>query len=168
MGLLDMLTQAMSQPNTHEEANNFFGQAAQNAPSDVLGKGLAEAFRSDQTPAIGNMVSQLFGQSNGTQQAGALNSIMGALGPTVLAALAGGALSKIMQPGQTQITPEQAQKVSPEQMQAIVNEANAKDPSIANNLGDFYANHKGLINTLGGIAATIAMMKMKDHMSNRE
>jgi hypothetical protein len=167
MGLLDLLTQAMSQPNTHEEATDFFGKAMEHAPTEVLGSGLAEAFRSDQTPAIGNMVGSLFGQSNGNQQAGMLNSLMGGLGPTVLATLAGGVISKLMQPGQTQITPEQAAKLSPEQVQELVNEAHAKDPSVADQLGGFYANHKGLINTVGGIAATIAMMKMKDHLADR-
>jgi hypothetical protein len=168
MGLLDILTQAMSQPNTHEEAENHFGNAMQHASPDILGGGLAEAFRSNQTPAIGDMVGQLFGQSNGNQQAGMLNSLMGSMGPALLATLAGGAISKMMQPGQTQITPEQAQKLSPQQVQAIVNEAHAKDPSVADNLGSFYANHKGLVNTLGGIAATVAMMKMKDSLGNRE
>ncbi len=168
MGLLDLLTQAMSQPNTHEEALGHFGNAMDHASPDILGGGLAEAFRSNQTPAIGDMVGQLFGQSNGNQQAGMLNSLMGSMGPALLATLAGGVMSKIMQPGQTQITPEQAQKLSPQQVQAIVNEAHAKDPSIADNLGSFYANHKGLVNTLGGIAATIAMMKMKDSLGNRE
>ncbi len=167
MGLLDILTQAMSQPNTHQEAENHFGKAMEHAPSDLLGGGLAEAFRSNQTPPIGDMVSQLFGQSNGQQQAGMLNSLMGSMGPALLATLAGGVLSKVMQPGQTQITPEQAEKLSPEQIQAVVNEAHAKDPSIADQLGGFYANHKGLINTLGGIAATIAMMRMKDSLGDR-
>ncbi len=162
MGLLDLLSQAVGGANPSQQ----FDQISQQAPSDVLGKGLAEAFRSDQTPAIGNMVGQLFGQSNSNQQAGMLNSLMGALGPTVLATLAGGVLSKVMQPGQTQITPEQAQQLTPQQVQDVVNHAHDVNPSVADNLGSFYANHKGLINTLGGVAATVAMMKMKDHMSS--
>ncbi len=168
MGLLDIISAAMAQPNTHEEAQNHFGKALEHAPTDVLGQGLSAAFGHSQTPAIGDMVGQLFGQSNGQQQAGMLNSLMGSMGPALLATLAGGVLSKMMQPGQTEITPEQAQKLDPKQVQQIVDEAHAKDPSVADHLGGFYANHKGLINTLGGIAATVALMKMKDSMSNRE
>ena len=85
MGLMDMLTQAVSGGSGPQQ----FEQVAQNAPNDVLAKGLSAAFASDQTPAIGNMVGQLFGQSNGTQQAGMLNQLLGALGPGVMAGLAG-------------------------------------------------------------------------------
>jgi hypothetical protein len=96
-----------------------------------------------------------------------LNQMIGLLGPTVMAGLAGGALSKIMSPGQTQISPEQAQKLTPQQVQDVVNQAHAANPSVADNLGQFYAQHTGLIKTLGGIAATVAMMKMKDHLSGK-
>ena len=163
MGLMDMLTQAMSGGGGAQQ----FGQIAQNAPSDVLAKGLSAAFASEQTPAIGNMVGQLFGQSNGAQQAGMLNQLIGALGPSVMAGLAGGVLGRVMSPGQTQITPEQASQLTPQQVQDVVNHANEVHPGVADQLGQFYAQHRGLINTLGGIAATVAMMKMKDHMSGQ-
>lgn len=161
MGLLDMLAQAIGGGNSSQQ----FDQVAQNAPTDVLAKGLAAAFGSNQTPAIGNMAGQLFGQSNSGQQAGMLNQLMGALGPSVMAELAGGVLGNVMAPGQTQITPEQASQLTPQQVEAVVNHANEVHPGVADQLGSFYAQHKGLINTLGGIAATVAMMKMKDHMS---
>ncbi len=163
MGLMDMLTQAVSGGGGAQQ----FGQIAQNAPSDVLAKGLSAAFASNQTPAIGNMVGQLFGQSNGAQQAGMLNQLIGALGPSVMGGLAGGVLGRVMSPGQTQITPEQASQLTPQQVQDVVNHANEMHPGVADQLGQFYAQHRGLINTLGGIAATVAMMKMKDHLSGQ-
>ena len=163
MGLMEMLTQAVSGGSGAQQ----FDQIAQNAPSDVLAKGLSAAFASDQTPAIGNMVGQLFGQSNGAQQAGMLNQLIGALGPAVMGGLAGGVLGKVMSPGQTQITPEQASHLTPQQVQDVVNHANEVHPGVADQLGQFYAQHRGLINTLGGIAATVAMMKMKDHLSGQ-
>jgi hypothetical protein len=163
MGLMDMLTQAMSGSSGTQQ----FGQVAQNAPGDVLAKGLSAAFASDQTPAIGSMVGHLFGQSNGAQQAGMLNQLIGALGPGVMAGLAGGVLGNVMSPGQTQITPEQASQLTPQQVQDVVNHANEVHPGVADQLGQFYAQHRGLINTLGGIAATVAMMKMKDHLSGQ-
>jgi hypothetical protein len=70
-----------------------------------------------------------------------------------------------MRPGQTQITPDQAAKLTPQQVQDVVNHANDVHPGVADQLGAFYAQHRSLINTLGGVAATVAMMKMKDHMS---
>jgi hypothetical protein len=161
MGLLDTLTQALS----NQQGAPQFSHVAQSAPDDVLAKGLSAAFASDKTPDIGSMVSQLFGQSNGAQQAGMLNQLMGALGPGVMAGLAGGALGSVMRPGQTQITPAQAQQLSPQQVQDVVNHASDVHPGVADQLGQFYAQHRGLINTLGGIAATIAMTKMKDHLT---
>src|SRR5664279_2888766 len=113
MGLMDMLSQAISGGGGTQQ----FGQVAQNAPSDVLAKGLSAAFASDQTPAIGNMVGQLFGQSNGAQQAGMLNQLMGVLGHGVMGGLAGGGLGREMSPGQTQITAEQASQLTPQQVQ---------------------------------------------------
>lgn len=163
MGLLDTLVEAVSGGGNSQQ----FNQIAQDAPTDVLAKGLSAAFGSDQTPAIGNMAAQLFGQSDGAQKAGMLNQLMGALGPTVMAGLAGGVLGKVMSPGQTQITPDQAQQLTPQQVQDVVNHANEVHPGVADHLGQFYAQHRGLINTLGGIAATVAMMKMKDHMANQ-
>jgi hypothetical protein len=158
---MDMLTQALA----NRQGAPQFSEVAQNAPSDALAKGLSAAFASDQTPAIGSMVSQLFEQSTSAQQAGMLNQLIGALGPGVMAGLAGGALGNIMRPGQTQITPDQASQLTPQQVHDVVNHANDVHPGVADQLGQFYAQHRGLINTLGGIAATVAMTKMKDHMS---
>jgi hypothetical protein len=72
-----------------------------------------------------------------------------------------------MAPGQTQITPEQAARLTPQQVQEVVNHANDNHPGVADQLGNFYAEHRGLVNTLGGLAATIALTKMKDHMSGQ-
>jgi hypothetical protein len=90
MGLLDILQQAVSgaNPDAH------FDQVAKQASTDELGAGLAAAMRSDQTPAFGNMVGQMFGQSSSTQQAGVLNQILATLGPAALSAAAGGALGR--------------------------------------------------------------------------
>lgn len=159
MGIMDMLTQAVSQPNNQQQ----FGQVAQNVPPDVLSKGLSAAFSSEQTPSMGSMAGQLFGESSGHQQAGMLNRLMGALGPAVMGGLGGGVLGKLMSPGQTQITPEQAQQLSPQQVQQVVDHASEIHPGVADQLGAFYSEHKGLLNTLGGVAATVALAKMKNH-----
>ncbi len=164
MSLLDTLTQMVAGGNVSDQ---HFDQVAQSAPTDVLGGALAGAFRSNDTPPIGEMVGQLFGNSNGQQQSGMLNQLLATLGPAAAAALAGGALGRIMSPGATQVTPEQAAKLTPEQVQAVVTHANETNPGIADQLGSFYAQHSGLIKTLGSAALLIAMTKMKDHLAQR-
>jgi hypothetical protein len=164
MSLLDILTQAL---NTKQVKDDQFDQVTHHATNDQLGAGVAEAFRSDQTPPMAEMVSSMFGKSNPQQQAGALNQIISALGPMVVAGLASGALAKVLKPGQTQITPEQASQLSPTQVRDVVAEAQAKKPEIADQMGQFYANHSGLVKTLGGAALLIALAKMKQHMDQR-
>ena len=164
MNLLDTLSQMVAGGDVTDQ---HFDQVAQQAPTDVLGHALTGAFNSNETPPIGQMVGQLFGSSNGQQQSGMLNQLLATLGPGVAAALAGGALGRIMSPGATQVTPEQAGKLSPAQVQAVVTQASETNPGIADQLGNFYAQHSGLIKTLGGAAMLIAMSKMKDHLAQR-
>jgi len=161
MGLLDILAQVASSGMASDQ---HFDEVAQGVPGNVLAGGLAAAFRSDQTPDIGSMVGQLFGNSNGQQQAGMLNQILATLGPAAAASLAGGLLGRVMSPGSQQITPDQASELSPEQVQEVVTHAHQAQPGIADELAGFYAQHAGLIKTLGGAALAIAMVKMKDHV----
>lgn len=161
MSLLDILSQAL---NRNEVKDDDLDRVADHATPADLGRGVGEAFRSDQTPPMGDMVSGLFGKSNGAQQAGMLNQVIAALGPAVVGGLAGGALSKWLEPGQTQITPAQAQQLPPEVVRDVVTEAQAKKPELADQLGEFYAQHAGLIKTLGAGALLIALAKMKKDM----
>ena len=162
MGLMDILNQVMSSGNASDQ---HFDQVANAVPSNVLAGGLAAAFRSDQTPNIGSMVGQLFGNSNGGQQAGMLNQILATLGPAAAASLAGGVLGRVMAPGATQVTPAQASQLTPQQVNDVVEHAHQTNPGIADELAGFYSQHSGLIKTLGGAALAIAMVKMKDHVS---
>lgn len=162
MSLMDILTQVVAGAAPPEQ---HFDQVAKNASPDLLGHGVAEAFRSDQTPEIGQMVGQLFGQSNPAQQAGLLNQILASVGPAVLAGTAGGALGKILAPGTTQVTPNQASQLSPGQVQDIVTHANQTLPGLADQLGQFYAQHSSLVKTLGGAALVIALAKMRERLS---
>lgn len=159
MALSDIFRDAGGDNITDVDAR--FDQVAQHASPDELGAGVAEALRSDQTPPMGEMVSQLFGRSSSSQQAGLLNQILGTLGPAVASAIAGGALGRILRPGQTQVTPEDAAKVSPRDVTEIVNHAEKAQPDVADQLGRFYAQHSGLIKTLGSTALLIALSKMR-------
>jgi hypothetical protein len=160
MGLLDILKQVAGSGNV---SGQQFDQVAQGVPANVLADGLAHAFRSDQTPAIGQMVGQLFANSSGQQQAGVLNQIIAALGPAAAGGLAGGVLGNVMNPGSTQVTAEQASQLSPQQVQAVVDHAHETNPGIADQLAGFYAQHSGLIKTLGAAALAIAVTKMRDN-----
>ena len=159
MGLLDLLQQALG-----GNAEKHFDAVAQQAPPDQLGAGLAEAMRSKETPPFGNMVSQMFGQSSPTQQAGVLNQILAALGPAAATALASGALGRVLAPGQSQLTPEQAAQVSPDQVSEIATQAEQTQPGVVDQVSQFYAQHSGLIRVLGGAALAIAMAKMKNNL----
>ena len=159
MALADLFRDAGGDNIT--DVNARFDEVARQASPDELGAGVAGALRSDQTPPMGQMVSELFGRSSSTQQAGLLNQILGTLGPVVAGALANGALGRILRPGQTQVTPEDASKVSPSDVTEIVNHAEKAKPEIADELGRFYADHSGLIKTLGSAALLAVLSQMR-------
>jgi hypothetical protein len=166
MGILDSLSDVLknySGGQTQNTANaaEHFDQVAQVAPRNVIAEGLAAAFRSDKTPAFGNLVGNLFSQSSGEQKAGILNQLLASAGPGVLAQLALGVPSLPGSEGQ-QITPDQAQAVSPEVVQQLATHAEKSDPSIVDKASAFYAQHSTLVKTLGGAALTIALAKVAE------
>ena len=156
-------------PSTND-AQAHFDQVAQNASPSTLSQGLAAMFHSDQTPSFGQSASQLFGQANPNQQAGMLNQLIAGMGPMVLSSLlsgAGGAaiasvLGKSAGSSTETITPEQASQLTPEQVQQMADHAQQNNPSIVDHMSDFYAQHSGLIKTLGGAALAVALAKMAD------
>jgi len=163
MGLLDILQQALSGASGAGNSEAHFDQVTQQASQDQLGAGLAAAMRSDQTPPFGNMVGQMFGNSSPNQQAGVLNQILATLGPAAAAAIAGGALGRVLAPGQTQVTSDQASQLSPAQVTEIAAHAEQAQPGVVDQVSQFYAGHSGLIKTLGGAALMVALAKMKEH-----
>jgi hypothetical protein len=72
VGLMDILQQYTANAGGSADAHQHFDEVARQAPPEVLGQGVADAFRNDQTPSFGEMVGQMFGQSNPQQQAGVL------------------------------------------------------------------------------------------------
>lgn len=170
MGLFDQLQNVLTQysggntsgPENPQDVEQHFSQVAAVAPQSSLAEGLAAAFRSNQTPAFGQMVGSLFGQSSSEQKAGLLNHLMSAMPGGALQSLlgsgaAGGALASLLQSGSSNITPEQAQQVSPEAVQQLAATAEKHDPSIVDAASQFYAQHPTLVKTLGGMAMTLAL-----------
>lgn len=152
-----------------DTVHDDFDQTAQAAPLGALANGLSAAFRSDQTPEFGQMVGNLFGQSNGQQRAGILNTLISTLGPTIAAQLFArkglSGLAGLLGGGQTEITPEQAEQVSSEDVQDIATHAEKHDPSIIDTVSNFYAEHPTLVKSLGGAALAIALAKIVDSNS---
>ena len=145
----------------HPASTDHFSQVANQVPTNVVGGGLADAFRSDRTPPFGQMIGDLFGRSNPQQQAGVLNQLVAALGP----AMAGGALSNVLgnlagKASGANITPDQAQQLSPGQVSEIAAHAERQDPGIVDRLGEFYAQHPDLVRTLGAAAVSIVMARI--------
>ena len=145
------------------DVHAHFDQVVQAAPSNVIADGLAAAFRSDRTPAFGQMLSTLFTNSNAEQKAGMLNQLISSVNPAMLAQI----LSEVGIAGAVggagaQLTSEQAQKLSPEVVQQLGAHAEKSNPSIIDSVSSFYAEHAGLVKTLGGAALTVALAKMAE------
>ena len=168
MGLMDILQQYANPSGSNPDAaHQHFDEVARTAPPDIVGKGVADAFRADSTPPFGEMVGRMFGQSNPEQQAGVLNQLLRAIGPGVLSALGGGILGRMSAPanaGIPQLTPEQASQMTPAQVQEIATRAEQQNPSVLDHVGDFYAQHPQLVKTLGSAALAIALAGVANRM----
>ena len=167
MGLLDSVSELLKQyaGGTANSTNtpDHFEQVSKAASPDMIADGLAAVFRSDQTPAFGNLVGNLFSQSNSEQKAGLLSQLLGSVGPGALAQIAGGgALASLLKGGTNQITSDQAQTVSPETVQQLAAHAEKSDPSVIDRASSFFAQHPTLIKTLGGAALSIALAKVAE------
>jgi len=146
------------------DVSSTFDHVSRTVPPTTLAEGLTHAFQSEKTPPFGDMVSNLFNQSNPDQKAGLLNNLMGALGPggvsSLLAAAGGlGGLANILPAGGS-VTPTQAQQVSPEQVRVLAEQAEKKNPSIVNMAANFYAQHPTLVKSLGAGALALLVSKI--------
>jgi hypothetical protein len=143
------------------DVHAHFDQVAEAAPSGAIAEGLAAAFRSDQTPAFGQMLSTLFANSSGEQKAGMLNQLLASVSPAMLAQVASGAgLTGLLGGAGAQLTPDQAERLSPEAVQQLAAHAEGANPSVIDSISTFYAQHSGLVKTLGGGALTILLAKI--------
>ena len=65
------------------------------------------------------------------------------------------------------VSPQDAAKVNPQQVEEVANKAEQHDPTIIDKMSDFYAQHPGLVRTLGSAALTIALAKIANGMRSR-
>jgi hypothetical protein len=133
-----------------------YSQVAQSAPQSHLASGLAEAFRSGETPPFSQMLGTLFGNSNGQQRAGILNTLLSALGPSMPAAGGLSGLAGLLRAGNN-VRPEQADQVPPETVEQLAEHAEKHDPSIVDQASAFYAQHPTLVKALGAGSLALIM-----------
>ncbi len=154
------------QPPAKEDVASQFQQVAEAAPPSTLANGLTAMFHSDQTPPFAQMVGQLFGNSNGAQRAGLLNTLLssGAASGLLAQLTRSAGISLPAGPeSNAPITPETAAKITPEMTQEATASAAQHDPSIVERVSELYAQHPTLVKTLGAAAMTIAL----SHLANR-
>lgn len=151
-------------PN-EDDVKGHYNQVAQAAPASDLASGIASMFKSDQTPPFGQMVSQLFGNSNPSQRANLLNTLLASgAGAGILSQIAQAAgISIPTGAGAPQITPEQAAQIPPQAVQQAAEHAEKHDPTIVDRVSQLYAEHPMLIQTLGTLAMSMAM----SHLAGR-
>jgi hypothetical protein len=167
-GLLEQYTSG-NPSDAPPQVSQDFEQVAQAAPQSTLADGLAAAFRSDQTPPFPDMVAQLFSRSGGRQQAGLLNTLIGAAGPALVSQVLSGRssggfdLTRLLNGGESEFAPEQARQIPPDAVREIAAKAERQDPSIVDQISGFYAQHPILVKTLGGVALSVALGKLAQH-----
>jgi|SRR5687767_3970169 hypothetical protein len=169
MGLMDILqryvnTRTVSDP---KRAEDDFDEVSAAAPPAVLGQGVGDAFRSDQTPPFAEMVSSLIGFSNPVQRVRVINQLLRSIGPGVRSVLGGGALGRMPEPSDDEVpelTPEQAAQLAPEQVREIAKRAEEKDPGVLDTIGRYYAEQPQLVKTLGTAALAIALAGVASRM----
>ena len=154
MGLLDEVTGILKQYQSSgttlspQDVATHFEQVANTVPSSTLADGIAHAIRSNQTPAFGQIVSDLFSQANGSQRAGILNHLL---------AVTGGGTT----------TPEQAQQMLPQVVQQLADKAHQTDPSVVDTLSGFYAQHPTLTKGLGASVLALVMSRVSQAQPTR-
>jgi hypothetical protein len=165
MDIADILKQYADRPT---DTQTDFDEVSRQVPREVLGEGLAQAFRSDQTPDFGNMVGSLFGGSNPQLRAGLLGQLISSVAPAVLSGLAGGALGRIVQGarsgGAPKVAPDDIVDVTPDQVREVAAAAEKNDPSVMDRIGAYYAEHPEVVKVLGGTALAIALGQMATRM----
>jgi hypothetical protein len=162
VGILEQYRNA-SAAKPPQNVQQDYEQAAEAVPSSHLADALGEAFRSRETPPFGQMLSNLFTNSNPDQRAGILNQLLTAVGPAALGSGALASLSGLLRGSNARVTPEQAKQVPPEAVQQLAEHAEKQDPSVVDQASQFYSKHPKLVQALG--AGSLALIM--SHLSRR-
>jgi hypothetical protein len=139
-----------------ETVHADFDNVASAVPTNTLADGIAHAMRSDQTPAFGQTVSNLFSQANPAQKSAMLGTLVAACGPAA-ARILGGVTGATTAGAAAVPTAEVAQQVAPADVKQLADHAESADPGIIDKLSGFYAQHPTLVKGLGAAALATVM-----------
>jgi hypothetical protein len=127
------------------------------APQSAIASGLEQVLSQGGAGGFAEQASKLFANSNSSQQASVLNSLMAVAGPAIIAKLgAGSPLASLLNNSNGQVTPEQAATVSPDEVQALAEHAHSEDSSIIGKISEVYSAHPQMIQALGAAAVALA------------
>src|SRR5262249_17387356 len=114
---------------------------------------------------FGQMASQIFNNSGGTQQASMLNELLASAGPALtqyLGSNPGSALSSILGGGPTPVTPQQASSVPPEEVHDLRARVHHRGRGVVDKVSQIYAEHPQMVQTLGAAAMALAIRKIAE------
>ncbi len=165
MSLIDILKQYAGAPQAQTETPAHFDEVARSGPPESLGTAISSMFRSNSTPPFGQIIGNLFNQSNPEQRAGVLNQIIQSLGPAASGA-GGGVLGRILGTSRASgqpptVTPQQTSQLSPADVTTLATHAEQLNPSVVDSVGAFYSQHPALVKTLGAAALAVALSHMR-------
>ena len=164
MGMMDILGRyAEGRPSIRSsDVEHDFEEIVHEAGPGTLEEGIAEAFRSDETPPFEDMVAQLFERSDAQTRAGLLDNLLAGLGPNALVALGGGALSDVLRRylAGARVAPERAAVVDSGQVREAARLARRQSPGVLERVSRFYARHPDQIRNLDKVAMGIALSRM--------
>ena len=164
MGMMDILGRYAEgrEPHRHSGIAHDFEEVASEAGPGTLEEGIAEAFRSDETPAFEEMVAHLFARSDPATRAGLLDNLLAGLGPNVLTLIGNGALADILRRylAGARVAPDRAAHVDPAQVLEVARQARRQNPGVLERVSRFYARHPELVSTLGEAAMGVALSRI--------
>ena len=162
MALLDTLQQILA--NATNPDPKHVDQLSREAPKDQLGAGVADALRSDQTPALGETLSALFANASPQDRADILNMLTEKFGAGALGGVADGALAGHEGRNTPMVDTTKASQITPAQVRDVAVAAEQGEPGILDRIGGFYAEHPDLVKTLGAGALMVALARFKNNM----
>jgi hypothetical protein len=163
MGMMDILGRyANERPAPPQfDIEQDFDQVANEAGPDAIQDGIAEAFRSEDTPPFEEMVAQLFDSSEPRVRAGLLDNLLAGLRPASLGNSHGG-LSEIWRryAAGARVSPDRAANVDASEVQEVARQARKQNPGVLERVSRFYARHPELVRSLGNVAMGIVLSRM--------
>jgi hypothetical protein len=167
---LDMLLKQASGSATSSDVQEQFQRVTRSAPAEIVSRGIAAMFRSGLTPPFGQAAGQLFACADPGQKATMLNELLAGIGMDRLHELASGAsdpalatvVDRLVPDGLVAVTATQAMSVTSEQASQLAHYAEQHAPGTVERMSAYYARHPDLIQSLGGVAISVALAHMTD------